>query len=192
MAQQQGESVCLLGDALLVRSNHVSCKQGYLNLSFGIHRKKREKRCNAHVAAADQRLVDALHDRLHVPLVCPDTVLHQSRRSCDLTRWFGLTAEHHVLLSLLADQLRVAQSKQRALSKLSALGRQPTLRHGLQRLGYRRVLQQGLASGWEESELSQALRVVLLAPCLELRLHIRVRVLRVEKQSIDAAHRHRD
>ena len=92
-----------------------------------------------------------------------------------------------MLLSLLADQLRVAQSKQRALSKLSALGRQPTLRHGLQRLGYRRVLQQGLASGWEESELSQALRVVLLAPCLELRLHIRVRVLRVEKQSIDAA-----
>ena len=74
----------------------------------------------------------------------------------------GLTAEHHVLLSLLGDQLRVAQSKQSALSKLSALRRQPTLCHGLQRLGHRRVLQQGLASRREEGELSQALGVVLL------------------------------
>ena len=81
-------------------------------------------------------------------------------------------------------KLLLAQSKQRSLRELSSLPAQPTLSHRLQRWYDRRVGMQRLTCRLEHSKLSQALRMMLLAPALELRLHVCPRMIWVKQERV--------
>ena len=74
-----------------------------------------------------------------------------------------------MLLAFRIDvKLLVTQSKQRSLCELSSLRSQPTLSHRLQRRYDRWLRTQSLTCRRINSQLSQALCVMLLAPDLEL------------------------
>ena len=81
-------------------------------------------------------------------------------------------------------KLLVAQSKQRSLRELSSLRSQPTFSHRLQRWYHRRIRAQSLTCRYKHSQLSQALRMVLLAPALQLRLHACPRMVCVKQERI--------
>ena len=173
-----------------------SLRHGVHNRSFHIRQVKPRD-----VAALDERIVDPFDRGLHIPLVCAESQsssvshTHMATRcitvqSSMLTSHSGeqaraRTAQHHMLLAFRINvKLLVTQSKQRSLRKLSCLPAQPTLSHRLQRRYHRPIPTQGLACRREHSQLSQALCMMLLAPALQLWLHVCPRMICFKQERI--------
>ena len=171
-----------------------SLRHGVHNRSFHIRQVKPRD-----VAALDERIVDPRHRGLHIPLICKRnpqesvtpmatrcmTVLISMQASHSGEQARARTAQHHMLLAFRINvKLLVTQSKQRSLRKLSCLPAQPTLSHRLQRRYHRPIPTQGLACRREHSQLSQALCMMLLAPALQLWLHVCPRMICFKQERV--------